>query len=161
MELKQQEAAAPKGRDGVRYLVADAARENGIDTSVLLNDLIDCFGGPQRLARAMHAEFINAKPGSMVRTRTLEMIQRLVMANTQYELTNLRKPADMETDDIEREIQRLMSKKDVQGATETSAAISAEYTRLLSRPGPGPVRQAEEAAGDPEAHPPTEDLRAR
>jgi hypothetical protein len=91
----------------------------------------------------MHSEFVNAKPGSMVRTRTLEMIQRLVMANTQYELTNLKKPADMETEDIEREIQRLLSKKDTQSGTE--AAIQSEYTKLLSRPGPGQVRPSEEA----------------
>ena len=88
-----------------------SAQGNGIDTSVLLNDLIDCFGGPSKLARAMHAEFIAAKSGSMVRTRTLEMIQRLVMANTQYELSNLKKPADMDDEEIEAEISRLITRK--------------------------------------------------
>lgn len=102
---------------GVKSIV-DASRQNGIDTSVLLNDLMDCFGGPIRLAQAIHQEFINAKPGSMVRTRTMEMIQRLVMANTQYELSNLKKPADMDDDELEREAERLLAKKELKSASE-------------------------------------------
>jgi len=109
---------------GVRNIIEDA-KDNGIDTAVLLNDLIDCFGGPQRLAAAMHSEFVNAKPGSMVRTRTLEMIARLVSANTQYELTQLKKPSDMNDADLEDEIVRLLNKKELLGGKEAAKTDEA------------------------------------
>lgn len=96
------------------------AKANAIDTSVLLSDLIDCFGGPSMLAKAIHQEFICAKAGSMVRTRTMEMLTRLVLANTQMDLASLKKASDMDDDELEQQALRLLGKSQAQGLTNAS-----------------------------------------
>lgn len=98
------------------------AKANAIDTSVLLSDLVDCFGGPSMLAKAIHQEFIHAKAGSMVRTRTMEMLTRLVQANTQMDLASLKKPSGMSDEELEREALRLLQKgKGVKANASTEA----------------------------------------
>jgi hypothetical protein len=81
-----------------------------LDTGILLQDIIEAWGGPHRLAASMKEEFANAAPGSMVRTRTLEMIQRLVVQCTANEMTNVRKPADLSNEELEEEARRLIER---------------------------------------------------
>lgn len=119
-------AKKPTQADNKGKIIVEASKQNGIDTSVLLNDLIDCFGGPFSLAKAIHQEFVTAKPGSMVRTRTIEIINRLVMANTQYELTNLKKPSDMDDEELEREAARLLAKKETTSASTEEAETAGD-----------------------------------
>ena len=94
---------------GVKKLLGDA-KQNSIDSSVFLGDLIACWGGPFRLARDVYEEFQFQPKGSMQRARTMEMIQRLIMNNTQHELTNVRKPGDCTDAELELETEKLIAK---------------------------------------------------
>jgi hypothetical protein len=83
-----------------------------IDQKLLLSDILDCFGGTMQLAGAIYEEYQNAAPGSMVRTRTLEMIQRLVMANTAADLTDRRKASELSDEELEEIVTKFVSKTD-------------------------------------------------
>ena len=59
-----------------------ATQGPGLDSAQLAKDIIEVFGGPRRLAEYMYEEFTNAKCNQQTRQRYLEMIQRLIITNT-------------------------------------------------------------------------------
>lgn len=110
----------------VRKIVISGS-EGSIDTGILLREVVEMWGGPHKLAQSFFEEFQHAAKGSMVRTRTLEMISRLIVNSTAQELTNIKKPAAMEDSELMSELARLTGK--VTGGTEVPEEADAEEPR--------------------------------
>ena len=108
-----------------------ASNPRGIVSGLLLNSLIECFGGAGAFARAIYAEFAGSKVGSLQRTKILEMIARLTIVTTSQELAKPRRAEDMSDEELaeqaERLIRRLRTKDDGPApAPTTPAAPGAE-----------------------------------
>jgi hypothetical protein len=78
-----------------------AERKQGADSEAMLNDLIEVWGGTRRLALDIHGEFQKAAAGGMTRQRILEMLQRLIMNNTNHEIGRSARPSDMTDEELE------------------------------------------------------------
>lgn len=104
-----------------------AANPRGIDSGMLLNSLIECFGGSQRFSAAIFAEFSAAKEGSLTRTKIIEMISRLTVTVTQQEIAKPRRGEDMEDEEL-----------------------MASAARMLKRMSDGPARPASPAPEEEE-----------
>ena len=76
------------------------ATQDDTDTLVFMKDLFECWGGSKRLAMDVHAEFQRAAPGGVTRARILEMIQRLVIVNTQQDLAKPVSPTDLTDEEL-------------------------------------------------------------
>lgn len=77
-------------------------RENkGTDSGALLAHLMQQWGGPEQLAADMFAEFRHATEGSMPRSRLLDLIQRLIINNTNNQVGAVKKPSDLDDKDLE------------------------------------------------------------
>jgi len=105
--------AIPKGL--ARALIE---RKASADSEALLNDLIDVWGGTRRLALDIHGEFQKAAAGGMTRQRILEMMQRLIMNNTNHEIGRSARPSDLTDDELETVAMSYMKK--VSGHAETT-----------------------------------------
>jgi hypothetical protein len=81
-----------------------SARRLGHDANQLLVDIMERWGGTKSFADALVVEFQAAKPGSLIRANLLEMIQKLVVNNTNHNITRIVDPADLEDDEIESEM---------------------------------------------------------
>jgi hypothetical protein len=92
----------PTSRDPRTHLlprqVALALSEQtpAIDSGSLLKHLMDIWGGPAALAASIHAEFQRAPAGGMVRKHIIELIQRLLIYNTQSGIDQVVRPADLD-----------------------------------------------------------------
>lgn len=73
----------------------------GVDSGELLNELLRAWGGAAQLAKDLKSEFTSAVAGGMTRQRILEMIQRLIVVNTQHDLANVVRPTDMTQAELE------------------------------------------------------------
>lgn len=78
-----------------------ATRKASADSEALLLDLIEVWGGTRQLALDLHKEFQNAAAGGMTRQRILEMLQRLVINNTNHQIGSLVSPSDMTDEELE------------------------------------------------------------
>lgn len=78
-----------------------ATRKASADSEALLSHLIEIWGGTERLARDIYAEFQKASPGGMTRQRVIEMIQRLILSNQDRGLGNVIKPADLSDEELD------------------------------------------------------------
>lgn len=85
-------------------------RPSGMDSRELLNELTRCWGGTGKLALDIRQEFKNSPPGGMVRQRILEMLQRLIINNTEHELTNVVRPSEMSNEDLERTLKKYIDR---------------------------------------------------
>ncbi len=99
----------PKKLDTAVVRKAIAAKPS-IDSASLLNDLIDVWGGTRQFASDLYTEFRGAQKGSVVRQRILEMLQRLVIVNTQTELSRSSNPEDLDEADLDKMISRYLVK---------------------------------------------------
>jgi hypothetical protein len=72
------------------------------DSDQLLKDLIEVWGGTRQLAFDLFNEFQNAPMGGMSRQRILEMVQRLIINNTNHDIGKIDKPSDMSDEDLDR-----------------------------------------------------------
>ena len=92
-------------------------REQGIDSSQFLHAITRHFGGVDRLAADMKKEYDNATSGSLARQKFLDMIQRLIVQNTEREQSKIRRPPDMTTEELElfvkQRLNQLLGKQDV------------------------------------------------
>lgn len=94
--------AKPKGLPkGLARVLAD--RKVSADSEALLADLIEIWGGTRQLAIDIHAEFQKAAAGGMTRQRILEMLQRLVINNTNNEIGRVIRPSDLSDAELEAE----------------------------------------------------------
>lgn len=100
-----------------------AERKPGADSEILLNDLIEVWGGTRQLAMDIHKEFVKAAPGGMTRQRIIEMVQRLIITNTTHEIGKTYKPSDMDDDELENMAVAYMKKVSGNG-TSTPADIT-------------------------------------
>ncbi len=85
--------------DGIRELLG--VKSQAADANQLLIGIMERWGGVRAFAEALHTEFCHARPGSLIRQNILEMIQKLVVNNTNHGVTKVDKPSDLEDEDIE------------------------------------------------------------
>jgi hypothetical protein len=85
-------------------------RRLGNDSNELLVQIMETWGGPAEFARNMWVEFEAAKPGSLIRQNILEMIQKLVVNNTNHNITQVVDPADLDDEDIDRELDSMLAR---------------------------------------------------
>jgi hypothetical protein len=104
---------------GVKRAVAE--RKRGADSSALLNDLLEVWGGTRQFSLDVYAEYQKAAAGGMTRQRILEMMQRLVIMNTTHEVNRSTRPADLSDEELEAIAMRLLEKA-AKNATPTPAA---------------------------------------
>lgn len=106
-------------------VVAKALAKNSqaIDSGQLLNALIQQWGGPQRFAQDIFAEYQNAGPGTLARQRILEMLTRLTVQVTSQEVAKPRQVSDMTIDELLSAAQHLMEK--LNGPARPSAPAQA------------------------------------
>jgi hypothetical protein len=113
-----------------------------IDQHVFLLDLIECFGGPRKLAVAMHEEFQNAPRGGLARQKFLQMVQHLIISCTQSSQNRLGDPSQYNDDELNTQLHKYMTliKDDELVAPFGGAEESAEI--------PGLEAGEDDAAGD-------------
>jgi hypothetical protein len=85
-------------------------RHLGNDSNELLVQIMEQWGGPREFARNMWVEFSAAKPGSLIRQNLLEMIQKLVVNNTNHSITQTVNPTDLDDEDIDRELDAMLAR---------------------------------------------------
>lgn len=93
--------SAPKpmpSPDAMREAIA--ATGNGVDSGMLLNSLIECWGGAGAFARDIFSEYQQGKPGGLTRQKILEMVSRLTIVVTNQQIARPRKPEDMTDDEL-------------------------------------------------------------
>lgn len=95
-------------KDKIKELLS--ARRLGHDANQLLVDIMDRWGGTRKFADDLFTEFQHAKPGSLIRQNLLEMIQKLIVNNTNHNITKIANPSDLEDDEIEAEMNALMKR---------------------------------------------------
>lgn len=78
-----------------------ATKKKSADTEALLSNLIEIWGGPEKLARDIYKEFTNATTGGMTRQRILEMVQRLLIQATDRGIGHAVKPSELSDDDLD------------------------------------------------------------
>ena len=121
--------------DGTRLATAlhKALRgsKSAVDAGLLLDELMQCWGGPARLARDMYGEFESAPKGSMIRQRLLEAIQRLIVQATDRDMGKVQRPEDMTDSDLET-----LAMSYVQRLSTTPAKIGISHARPEPEPEP-------------------------
>lgn len=93
-------APKPAPPDSTAVKKAIAKTGGGVDSGMLLNSLIQCWGGPQAFARDIFAEFQSGKQGGMTRQKILEMVSRLTIVVTNQQIAKPRKPEDMSDEEL-------------------------------------------------------------
>lgn len=78
-----------------------ANRKASADSEALLSHLIEIWGGTERLAKDIYAEFQKAAPGGMTRQRIIEMLQRLILSNQDRGLGTVVKPSDLSDEELD------------------------------------------------------------
>jgi hypothetical protein len=109
----------------IRRLIVEGGA--GVDSGRLLSDLIEAWGGSTRLAQDIVSEFNRASPGGATRQKILEMIQRLIVINTQNEIARPAAPGEMTNEELEAAVALYMHKAQANGP-ETTVAAEAEGT---------------------------------
>jgi hypothetical protein len=104
--------ARKKAQPDQSKIVAQTLAESkpSADSAGFLRDIISEWGGTANLARCMKREYDEAGPGGQTRQRILEMIQRLVIMNTQHDLSKSVDPSRMDDADLQRIAERLVKK---------------------------------------------------
>lgn len=77
-----------------------AGKGAGITSEGLLTSLIEAWGGRERFAKDIFAEFQHATPGSMVRQRITEMVSRLTVQVSSQEIARPKAARDMSDEDL-------------------------------------------------------------
>jgi hypothetical protein len=81
-----------------------AGKKTGVDSSKLLNDLMERWGGTEKFAKDVAFEFDKAMPGSLQRQKILEMVQKLVVTNSIHAFNPPERPEDLEDDEIQERL---------------------------------------------------------
>jgi hypothetical protein len=94
--------------------VASALRVLGmssrVDAGQLLSDIIDTWGGTKKLANEIKLAYDAAPPGSMVRQRFFEMIQRLIINNTDRDISKDIDPSEFSDAELAEAATGLLNK---------------------------------------------------
>jgi hypothetical protein len=123
--MARKKAGPPEGASGVRIAlvpetVARAAvrgKGAGIDSVGLLAALVKAWGGQDKFAQDVFAEFQSAGAGTMTRQRLLEMVSRLVVQVTAQEQARPRSAKEMSQDELLETARSLLEKLDDGRAT--------------------------------------------
>lgn len=101
-----------KGQTELPSIVRDTIKgtKSPVDSSNLLAELIEIWGGPRHLARSIYEEFMAAQQGGMTRQRILEMLQRLVINVTTDDTKRPLNPAQYSTEELEMVAMEYMKK---------------------------------------------------
>ena len=92
-----------------RALVASGG---GVDSEELLREVLEEWGGARSLAQDMKASHDSAPPGSMIRQRYMEMIQRLIINNTKEDMASVIEPSELSDDELFRLARSLVGRMD-------------------------------------------------
>lgn len=111
--------------DPAELVTALAKSAGGIDAGGLLESLIEQWGGRQRLAMDIFAEYKASKPGSMTRLRVIELVTRLTVVVTAQDLSRPKSAADMDEAELRRVATELIQR--IQNGPDP-AAPAAEAT---------------------------------
>lgn len=119
------------------------AKGSTIDQSVLLQDIIDSFGGPRQLAMAFVSEYHAAQPGGLARQKLLQTIQHLIISTTQFHLTKVKDETKLSDEELEKEIEEYLGKihagRLVSPAGAEEAAIRGAEAGPEATDGSGPL----------------------
>jgi hypothetical protein len=119
--------------DGVRALLQDSTL---VSSEQLLGDIIQEWGGTKRLARDIKAAFDEAPEGSMIRQRFFEMLQRLIISNTDRDISREIDPSEFSDEELttaaEGVLGRVMGKAGGQEAD--TAVVERGVEDELQRP---------------------------
>jgi Glu-tRNA(Gln) amidotransferase subunit E-like FAD-binding protein len=96
----------PEPSNKIRELLS--ARRLGHDANQLLVDIMERWGGTKKFADDLFTEFQAAKAGSLIRQNLLEMIQKLIVNNTNHNITKIVDPSDLDDEEIESEMRELL-----------------------------------------------------
>ena len=102
-------------------------RRLGNDSNELLVQIMERWGGPAEFARSLFVEFEAAKPGSLIRQNILEMIQKLVVNNTNHNHTKTVNPTDLDDEDIQRELDAMLARA-TEHATNGRSVVQTKAT---------------------------------
>jgi hypothetical protein len=85
-------------------------RRGKVDSSKLLNDLMERWGGTERFAQDVVGEFGAAKEGTFTRQKILEMVQKLIVTNSVHNLSPPERPEDLEDDEIQERLDHYIAR---------------------------------------------------
>ena len=100
-----------------------AGSKPSTDSGALLASLIDRWGGTDRLANDIFSEFDAAPKGGMTRQRIIEMIQRLIINNTNNEIGKSRNPSDMSDEELAQVAMNYLGRMAGNAAPATGQAV--------------------------------------
>lgn len=103
----------------------------------LASHFMAACGGPKALAKMMLVEFLAAKPGSIIRQRTLDTILR-VTAQANQDLGSMDDMDMMSVEDLERELKRVIA--DLPEADDAAKETAEGDAASRAAPDPGPAR---------------------
>lgn len=87
-----------------------AGDDRSVDSGMLLNAIIENWGGYQAFSRDIFSEYQAMKPGAMGRQKILEMVNRLTIVVTSQEIAKPRSPGDMTDEELATTARRYMAK---------------------------------------------------
>lgn len=102
-----------------------------VDQAVFLQELMDVFGGPRDLARAMYEDYQAGQPGSLIRQKTMQAIQHLIISTTQFNLTKVVNASELSDEELERTVGDYLGKIEA-GRLVPPSGAEAESTTLAS-----------------------------
>jgi hypothetical protein len=106
--MARPKASAKRVTTNVKRVIA--TDNSAIDSRSLLQEILQEWGGPKALAQDIFQEFRKAKPGGMTRQSLLEMIQRLIVWNTNQSLSNPIDHSELDDEDLETIVQENLAK---------------------------------------------------
>lgn len=126
-----------------------------VDAGQLLSDIIDEWGGTRKLAHDIKDAFDTAPPGSMTRQRFFEMLQRLIISNTDRDISREIDPSEFSDDELARAAHGILGRVlgESNGQKENQAVVQRGVEDELERP----EREADPVDIDsPDDSPPTD-----
>ncbi len=77
------------------------ARRQGYDANQLLLDILDRWGGTRQFASELFSVFKDPDATPYTKQNILDMIQKLVVNNTNHNITKLQDPGDLDDEELE------------------------------------------------------------
>ncbi len=93
--------------DGVKKAIAQGAEAPRMEDVVA--HFFHAVGGPRAFARVLHEEFMSAKPGSLIRSRVLDMVLRSLKFSNER-APNLGDLSLMGDEDLARAAEEIMGR---------------------------------------------------
>lgn len=96
--------ASPEESPHDKIISLVTTKRLALDANQLLCSIMEKWGGPAQFAHDLYTEFQSARPGSLIRQNILETIQKLVVNNTNHNITQVVNPTDLDDDEIDEQL---------------------------------------------------------